>query len=160
MLQQRLALDDRNSSITSSAQAGDGQASAEVVEIKNPGDPGDGAQEADSLLDRELRRQVQGVDLESQRAEQVRNSIRDLELDSGQSPLGCIMFLGFPFASVAPFHFPACTWAEPCVWKGCCLKLLREQLSPTRSRLSSMCMLRNVRSIGITAARQWIRVYF
>ncbi|KAI4542893.1 hypothetical protein MG293_007019 [Ovis ammon polii] len=48
--QRELALDDRNSSITSSAQAGDGQAAARSGGEKEPGDPGDGAQRTDPVL--------------------------------------------------------------------------------------------------------------
>ena len=51
VLQQReLALDDRNSSITSRAQAGDGQAAARSGGEKEAGDAGDGAQRTDPVL--------------------------------------------------------------------------------------------------------------
>ncbi|XFF78767.1 hypothetical protein AB1E18_004986 [Capra hircus] len=50
LAERELALDDRNSSITSRAQAGDGQAAARSGGEKEAGDAGDGAQRTDPVL--------------------------------------------------------------------------------------------------------------
>lgn len=110
------------------------QAAARSGGRERTGDPGDGAQrtsQSPAVLkgeEGEVQELVLGRARRRRAGEEQHPAILTQTLCS--LPLVALLFLGFPaFASLSSsFHFPACTWAEPCVWKGCCLKLLREQL--------------------------------
>ena len=135
---------------TAAPQAGDGQAAARSGEEKEAGDPGDGPREQTRSCGWSgWGRRGPGSWLgepESRVAEEQHPAF--LTQTPCSLPLGCIAVPRVPRLCfwAAPFHLPACTWAEPCVWKGCCLKLLREQFIPKLAVI--VWMLQNTRSIN------------